>query len=91
MRPTEPILLWYCWMNLPWAWRLSSSRRFFKIVAQLKREAGVSFLIAEQRINLALNYVSHACLLDTGRVALSGTAEQLLARGDLQNFYLGKH
>lgn len=66
-------------------------QEIFQIVAQLKREAGVSFLIAEQRINLALNYVSHACLLDTGRVALSGTAEQLLARGDLQNFYLGKH
>ncbi|PNG38464.1 hypothetical protein BK640_12315 [Pseudomonas protegens] len=66
-------------------------QEIFQIVAQFNREAGVSFLIAEQRINLALNYVSHACLLDTGRVALSGTAEQLLARGDLQNFYLGKH
>lgn len=66
-------------------------QEIFQIVAQFNREAGVSFLIAEQSINLALNYVSHACLLDTGRVALSGTAEQLLARGDLQNFYLGKH
>lgn len=91
MTPTAPILLWYCWMNLPRTWRLSSSRRFFQIVAQLNREAGVSFLIAEQRINLALKYAPHACLLDTGRVALSGTAEQLLARGDLQDFYLGKH
>ena len=66
-------------------------QEIFQIVAQLNREAGVSFLIAEQSINLALEYASHACLLDTGRVALSGTAEQLLARGDLHDFYLGKH
>ncbi|BAQ74322.1 MULTISPECIES: ABC transporter ATP-binding protein [Pseudomonas] len=66
-------------------------QEIFQIVAQLNREAGVSFLIAEQSINLALKYASHACLLDNGRVALSGTAEQLLARGDLQDFYLGKH
>lgn len=61
-------------------------QEIFQIVAQLDREAGVSFLLAEQSINLALNYVSHAWLLDTGRVALPGTAEPLLARGDLQNF-----
>jgi len=66
-------------------------QEIFQIVAQLNREAGVSFLIAEQSINLALKYASHAYLLDTGRVALSGSAEQLLARGDLQDFFLGKH
>lgn len=66
-------------------------QEIFQIVAQLNREAGVSFLIAEQSINLALKYASHAYLLDTGRVALSGSAEQLLGRGDLQDFYLGKH
>lgn len=42
-------------------------QEFLQIVAQPNREAGVSFLIAEQRINLALKYAPHACLLDTGR------------------------
>jgi branched-chain amino acid transport system ATP-binding protein len=66
-------------------------QEIFQIVAQLNREAQVSFLIAEQNINVALKYASHAYVLDTGRVALSGTAEALLARGDLHDFYLGKH
>ncbi|CAI8850066.1 ABC transporter ATP-binding protein [Pseudomonas chlororaphis] len=66
-------------------------QEIFEIVAQLNREARVSFLIAEQNINVALKYASRAYVLDTGRVAWSGTADELLARGDLQDFYLGRH
>ena len=62
----------------------------FEIVAQLNREQQVSFLIAEQNINVALKYASHAYVLDTGRVVAQGTAQALLARGDLQDIYLGK-
>lgn len=39
-----------------------------EIVAQLNRAEQVSFLIAEQNINVALNYASTAYVLDTGRV-----------------------
>jgi len=62
----------------------------FAIIAQLNREQQVSFLIAEQNINVALTYASHGYVLDTGRVALSGSAAELLARGDLHHIYLGK-
>ncbi|QXI31122.1 ABC transporter ATP-binding protein [Pseudomonas vanderleydeniana] len=62
----------------------------YEIVAQLNREQRVSFLIAEQNINVALKYATHGHVLDTGRVVLSGTSDELLARGDLQDFYLGK-
>src|SRR5476649_766764 len=66
-------------------------QEIFEIVAQFNRDEQVSFLIAEQNINVALKYASHAYVLDTGRVVLSGSAEALLARGDLHDFYLGKH
>ncbi|PPA03183.1 ABC transporter ATP-binding protein [Pseudomonas sp. MWU12-2312b] len=66
-------------------------QEIFEIVAQLNREAQVSFLIAEQNINVALNYASQAYVLDTGRVVLSGSAETLRTRDDLHDFYLGKH
>ncbi len=66
-------------------------QEIFEIVAQLNRDEQVSFLIAEQNINVALNYASTAYVLDTGRVVLSGSSESLLARGDLHDFYLGKH
>ncbi len=65
-------------------------QEIFEIVAQLNREQQVSFLIAEQNINVALNYASQGYVLDTGRVALSGSAAELLARGDLHDIYLGK-
>ncbi len=65
-------------------------QEIFEIIAQLNREQQVSFLIAEQNINVALNYASQAYVLDTGRVVLSGSAADLLARGDLHDIYLGK-
>lgn len=39
-----------------------------EIVAQLNRAKQVSFLIAEQNINVVLDYASTAYVLDTGRV-----------------------
>ncbi|MCP1507335.1 ABC-type branched-subunit amino acid transport system ATPase component [Pseudomonas marginalis] len=50
----------------------------------------MSFLIAEQNINVALNYASQGYVLDTVRVVLSGSVVELLARGDLHDIYLGK-
>jgi branched-chain amino acid transport system ATP-binding protein len=60
-------------------------QEIFEIVAQLNREAQVSFLIAEQNINVALTYASQGYVLDTGRVVLSGSAETA-ARDDLHDF-----
>jgi branched-chain amino acid transport system ATP-binding protein len=40
---------------------------------------------------VTIKYASTAYVLDTGRVVLSGSASELLACGDLHDFYLGKH
>lgn len=40
--------------------------------------------------DVALTYASQGYVLDTGRVVLSGSAAELLARGDLHDIYLGK-
>jgi len=61
----------------------------FEIVHQLNVQEGVSFLIAEQNINVALRYAHHGYVLESGRVVSEGSAEQLAVRGDLQDFYLG--
>lgn len=65
-------------------------QEIFAIVAQLNREQGVSFLIAEQNINIALKHAAYAYVLDTGRVVAEGQAQALLEKGDLQDIYLGK-
>jgi branched-chain amino acid transport system ATP-binding protein len=62
----------------------------FEIVAELNRQDGVSILLAEQNARLALRYAHQAHVLEHGRVAASGSARELAAREDVQNFYLGQ-
>jgi branched-chain amino acid transport system ATP-binding protein len=64
-------------------------QEIFEIIRALNRESGVSFLLAEQNANLALKYADYAYILENGRIALSGTAEELRAREDVHDFYLG--
>lgn len=61
----------------------------FDIVAQLNAREAVSFLIAEQNINVALRHASYGYIMENGRVVGEGAAAQLAAREDLRHFYLG--
>ena len=61
----------------------------FDIVAQLNEKEGMSFLVAEQNINVALRHADYGYILENGRVVGEGVAQQLAAREDIQHFYLG--
>lgn len=61
----------------------------FDILARLNQEQGLSLLVAEQNINLALDYAHFGYVLENGRVADSGTALALLGREDMHTYYLG--
>jgi branched-chain amino acid transport system ATP-binding protein len=61
----------------------------FGIVARLNREAGVTFLLAEQNTNVALRYASYGYILENGRVVLDGDAAMLRDNEDVKEFYLG--
>jgi branched-chain amino acid transport system ATP-binding protein len=61
----------------------------FEIIRRLNQSSGVSFLLAEQNANLVLRYAHYGYVLENGRVAASGTAAELAARGDFSDFYLG--
>jgi branched-chain amino acid transport system ATP-binding protein len=61
----------------------------FLTMRTLNRDEGVSFVLAEQNAALALEYVDYAYVVENGRVASSGAAEELKARGDVQSLYLG--
>ncbi|MGV8862941.1 MAG: ABC transporter ATP-binding protein [Pseudomonas sp.] len=61
----------------------------FEIVDQLNRHDGVSFLIAEQNINVALRYAQYAYVLESGQVVSEGPAHILAQREDIHDFYLG--
>jgi branched-chain amino acid transport system ATP-binding protein len=62
----------------------------FEIVTSLNRRKGSSFLVAEQNIAVSLRHAHRGYVLDGGRVALEGSAEDLLGRKDLHEIYLGR-
>jgi branched-chain amino acid transport system ATP-binding protein len=62
----------------------------FAILQHLNRE-GVGILLVEQNAAAALDIVTEASLIENGRIVMSGTAEQLKANPDIQEFYLGGH
>lgn len=61
----------------------------FDIVKQLNVDTGVSFLLAEQNTNIALRYATYGYILESGRVVLDGTGDELRENSDVKEFYLG--
>ena len=61
----------------------------FRIVKELNRKEGVSFLLAEQNANIALRYADYGYILENGRVVMDGIAPDLAVNEDVKEFYLG--
>jgi branched-chain amino acid transport system ATP-binding protein len=61
----------------------------FDILRLVRRETGVAMLIVEQNASYALDLASHAYLLETGRMVMSGTAQEFLEHEGVRRSYLG--
>ncbi len=61
----------------------------FEMIANL-HEQGVSMLVVEQNANMALSVADRGYVLQTGRIVLSGPAEELAAHEELRRAYLGR-
>jgi branched-chain amino acid transport system ATP-binding protein len=53
------------------------------------RGQGLTLLLAEQAVELALEVADHAYVLQTGRTVLQGLARELAQDADVQRIYLG--
>ncbi len=60
----------------------------YETLARLKRE-GLTMLLAEQAVELALEVADYAYVLQTGRTVLEGSSEKLADDRDVQRIYLG--
>jgi len=62
--------------------------QIFEVIFDINRE-GVSILLVEQNANMALSIADRAYVLETGKVALSGNAEDLMKNKLVKESYLG--
>lgn len=60
----------------------------FKILAEINAQ-GVTILLVEQNAVMALDLANRAYVLETGRVALSGTSSELASDEKVRSAYLG--
>ncbi len=64
-------------------------REILRIVVDL-REHGITILLVEQNAKAALQVADRGYVLETGRIVLEGTAQQLVEDEGVQKAYLGK-
>jgi branched-chain amino acid transport system ATP-binding protein len=65
------------------------TRRIFETVERIAAE-GCTVLLVEQNARSALRIADRGYVLETGRIVLEGTSEELLANRDVQRAYLGR-
>ncbi len=65
-------------------------REIFGHISKLRRERGMTILLVEQNARGALSIADRGYVLETGRVVLQGSSEELLANRDVQRAYLGR-
>ena len=64
-------------------------RNIFQVLEQLRTE-GISILLVEQNARAALSIADRAYVLETGRVVMQGSAQELIANEAVQKAYLGR-
>jgi len=62
----------------------------FSIIRDLKSE-GITILLIEQNANAALRCADYALVMETGRITLTGSGEELLNNPQVKEAYLGSN
>jgi branched-chain amino acid transport system ATP-binding protein len=65
------------------------TREIFRIVCELNEQEGLTILVVEQNAAIALEVASRAYVLEVGRVAVSGTSDELVRDENVRRSYLG--
>ncbi|SHN77443.1 ABC transporter ATP-binding protein [Bradyrhizobium erythrophlei] len=64
-------------------------RDLFKILGKINREDKVTILVVEQNAQLALEIADQAYVIETGRIVMSGRANEIADNEDVRRSYLG--
>jgi branched-chain amino acid transport system ATP-binding protein len=64
-------------------------KEIFQALKELNEKEGITLLLVEQNVKIALSIAQHAYIMENGRIVLDGTADELLQNEDIKEFYLG--
>ena len=64
-------------------------RQIFEIIKKINTESKTTIFLVEQNANMALKVAHRGYVMETGRVTLSDTAQNLMANDAVQKAYLG--
>lgn len=63
-------------------------KEIFSIIKEINQQ-GTTVLLVEQNARMALQIAHRAYVMETGKIVLSGTGEQLSASDEIKKAYLG--
>lgn len=64
-------------------------KQIFSIIEKINQESRTTIFIVEQNANLALKAAHRGYVMETGRITMTDTGENLLANEDVKKAYLG--
>jgi len=64
------------------------TEELFEIISALN-QSGITIVLVEQNAHAALNIGTRGYVMETGRIVLDGTSQELLTNEDVREFYLG--
>ena len=65
------------------------TKEIFNIIKEINEKDGVTILLVEQNVNMALKYAHFAYLMENGRIVRADKPEILREDQDVKEFYLG--
>ena len=65
------------------------TKEIFKIIARINAETGTTILVVEQNATVALATAHEGYVMELGRIVAAGPCSELMAKQDVQDFYLG--
>ena len=64
-------------------------QHMFKVIEQLNQTYGITILLVEQNVKLALGISSYGYILENGEISLEGKASDLASNEAVRKAYLG--
>jgi branched-chain amino acid transport system ATP-binding protein len=64
-------------------------KEVFGIIEQLNADLGMTILLVEQNARMALKVAHYGYIMESGKIVLDGTKDELINNEDVKEFYLG--